>query len=111
MKHLRKTIADKKLLVEIMLSHPDPTFVAEGMFIVVEEELPNGETLLSRHLEDQDQSKVMLMKNSRVARICLLAWKIKLNRSLTREESIYLNKEKEYIQRVFDITKDEIEML
>ena len=50
---LKDNYSNKRKLANVLLSQRNGTLVAEGMVIVVEEEFPDGEEILTRYLDDE----------------------------------------------------------
>jgi hypothetical protein len=84
-----KNTTNKRHLSEIMLSQSNGSIVAEGMVVVVEEKFSDGEEILSRYTNDK-RWNYWLTFNNNFSQLSLLAWKIKMNKSLTVSEEKFL---------------------
>ncbi|MGB0560957.1 MAG: hypothetical protein ACPGVO_04040 [Spirulinaceae cyanobacterium] len=102
--HLKET-TNKRLLIKILLSHPDRNFAVEGMLLIVEEQPANAEELLRQHLNDRSVNDRLLVENGHFARLSILALKIKQSRALTTEEETILREDRRFIQSVFQINQ------
>lgn len=85
---LKDNYSNKRKLANVLLSQRNGTLVAEGMVIVVEEEFPDGEEILTRYLDDE-RWNYFVVYNSTFARVCLLEWKTRTGKQLTPDEKEY----------------------
>lgn len=97
-----KNTTNKRHLSEIMLSQSNGSLVAEGMVIVVEEKFLDGEEILNRYANDK-RWNYWLTFNNNFSRVSLLAWKIKMNKSLTVSEEKFLTEWDSTLDETFKI--------
>jgi len=99
---LKSSTSDKRQLAEILLSQSDGSLVAEGMVIVVQERFPDGNEILSRYANDK-RWNYWFQYNKDFSRMCLSAWKIKMNKPLTSSERDFLSGWKNTLEATFKI--------
>lgn len=99
---LKNHHTDKRLLANRLLSNSDASLVAEGMVLLVQEELPNAENILVHYHRDQRRNRWQ-SSNAEFARVCQLALKIKQKNTLDPEEREFLSHWQDVLHDTFGL--------
>jgi len=99
---LKRRDVDKRLLANRLLAQSDGSLVAEGMAIVVQENLPDAERILARYDQDSRWNRWQ-SSNHEFAKVCLLALKMKKNNPIAQEERELLNHWQDVLNETFGL--------